>query len=153
MFSKYTNIEVPQNYSGSRFKKTNELHTDMKTHTPSEFSAVKSSVSPIYQEQIYAYTDESEVNECYEDDCADTEPCEGDETQKNVDPVDENCENDCLRVESNKATSRLGFDEIFKNFNSEDLLLVCLIIFLSTNESSNNNDIIILLSLLLAYHI
>lgn len=54
MFTKYTGIEVPQNYSGSRFKKEVEK-TEMKTHRgqiSSSDSGIKASVSPSFQEVI-----------------------------------------------------------------------------------------------------
>lgn len=159
MFSKYSSIRVPQNYSGNRFKGGYDLPTETKTHSPSDNSAVKSSVSPVYQEQLDAYMgNESESEEEYsyieEENDSYNDTSEANSEQEIPDPVDKNSQKECNQSDSCKVDGKhSAFDELLKKFNSEDLLLVCLIIFLSADAGIENNDIIILLSLLLAYHI
>ena len=49
MFTKYKGVQIPQNYSGSRFKVA-ELETEMKTHKPiPAYSSTRTSVSPTFQ--------------------------------------------------------------------------------------------------------
>lgn len=139
MFSKYSNVEVPKNYSGNRFRNTREIQTETKTHSASTYSATKSSVSPIYQEQASYIEDVQEV----EDDIINEEESES------IDQVDENEE----ASSSEKQKSSFSLADLLNGINAEDLLLICLIIFLSAESGINNNDIIIILSLLLAYHI
>lgn len=148
MFSKYSNIDIPQNYSGNRFKNTQAYETTTKMHTPSDFSAVSSSVSPTYERQFF----EDSTNEIeYENEIYDTEEAclSCDEGQSEEISVPE-----CSVISSgcdssdNKGLSALH--DIFSKISSEDLLLISLIIFLSVDKNINNNDIIILLSLLLA---
>lgn len=137
MYSKYSGIEVPQNYSGSRFRKGYELKTETKTHTASEYSATKSSVSPVYQEQVELYSEDNSYLE-------ENEPI----LEENCDRVDE-----IEKKEECSEKSELSFiHELLKSISIDDLLLICLIIFLCADENINNNDVIILLSLLLAYH-
>lgn len=131
MFSKYSETRVPPNYGGSRFKKSDPYETETKTHRPSEFSAVKSSVSPSFEqaqpvEEIFI--EEEEIIQ------------------------EENEQAEELTVEASKANApeqKHSINELFNNINAEDLLIICLIIFLSADKSLRNNDVIILLSLLL----
>lgn len=132
MFSKYSETRVPPNYSGSRFKKADPYETETKAHRPSEYSAVKSSVSPTFEKsqptedpQIEDFAPSYEENEPTEE----IEPTEvpQDETTSEAHPL----------------------GELLGKINKEDLLLICLIIFLSADKSLKNNDMIILLSLLL----
>ncbi len=148
MFSKYSNVEVPRNYSGNRFRQGQELKTETKTHPATNYSATKSSVSPAYHEQV-ASIEENEENEC-ESSNAICEECE----LKNEENVDHVCENEENPAQSCEECQRSSFSlgDILKGINSEDLLLICLIIFLSADGGINNNDIVILLALLLAFH-
>lgn len=138
MFSKYSNVEVPKNYSGNRFKHNYELQTETKTHVASTYSATKSSVSPAYQEQA-SYIENAQENDILNEE----------EEIESANQADENEE--ALSNENQKSSFSLT--DLFNGINAEDLLLICLIIFLSADSGINNNDIIIILSLLLAYHI
>lgn len=157
MFSKYSSIEVPQNYSGSRFRKSQEIKTETKTHPATDYSATKSSVSPTYKDRTESCT------EAQNDYCESPSPC--DDCTESYSCCD--CESDCIDSEDtsyscedeNKSCERKddtkqGFllGDMLANINKEDLLLICLIIFLSADGGISNNDIIILLSLILAYH-
>ena len=52
MFTKYKGVQIPQNYSGSRFK-ADGLETEMKTHKPTpSYSSTRTSVSPTFQSAI-----------------------------------------------------------------------------------------------------
>lgn len=148
MFSKYSNIDIPQNYSGNRFKNANAYETTTKMHTPSDFSAVSSSVSPTYERQFF---EDSSIESEYENEIYDTEDAcltcdEGhseDISTSECNEIKSACEES-----DNKGLSALH--DIFSKISSEDLLLISLIIFLSVDKNINNNDIIILLSILLA---
>lgn len=136
MFSKYSSVEVPKNYSGNRFRQAQELKTETKTHFATNYSATKSSVSPSYHEQN-SYIDEVQ-------DDIESKSFE-DESIEQVEDIEKTYD------ENQKST--FSFNDIIKSIDAEDLLLICLIIFLSADSGINNNDIVILLSLLLAYHI
>ncbi len=132
MFSKYSETRVPPNYGGSRFKKSDPYETETKSHRPSEYSAVKSSVSPSFKQS--SPEDQPSIEEA-------------DIIQDENKQVDEVILDDAPKEEPSEKNQPLS--ELFNSINTEDLLLICLIIFLSADKSLKNNDMIILLSLLL----
>ncbi len=155
MFSKYSSIEVPQNYSGSRFRKSTELKTETKTHPATDYSATKSSVSPTFKESTEPYIDThngscelpSPSEECMDSNCP-----KGD--CANEGENDCYCEDECNSCKICDESKQHGslLSDLLGNIKTEDLLLICLIIFLSADGGISNNDIIVLLSLILAYH-
>ena len=53
MFTRYKGIDVPQNYSGNRFK--SEIIppiTETKTHKPTNFTPTKTSISPAFESAL-----------------------------------------------------------------------------------------------------
>jgi len=150
MFSKYSGFDIPQNYSGNRFKKAPSYETSTKTHTSTEYSAIKSSVSPTYQNQI-------SMNEIIQNDAENEAESENEYIEEEIqnpmlirETAEEVCEIDTSDNDCNVEKKPFQLNDILSKFNSEDLLLICLIVFLSLDKSINNSDIIILLSLLLA---
>lgn len=144
MFSRYTNYNVPKNYSGNRFQSNDAYETSTKTHTYDEYGAVSSSVSPTYEERITA-TNRLVDSEVYvEDEVQDI-------TEENSSVLDNPSTDQVARTETSPSVlETLG--DAFSKISSEDLLILCIIIFLSTDKSFNNNEIIILLALLLIYN-
>ena len=70
MFTKYTGIELPQNYSGSRFKQDIAEDTEMKTHRgqiSTVGGVVKSSVSPSFQSIIDIAVADNQATEDFSD--------------------------------------------------------------------------------------
>ena len=137
MFSKYSE-KVPPNYGGSRFKRTEAYETETKSHKPSDFSAVKSSVSPSFEQAKPTVRDEAL-------DYAE----EFDITNEENEPYIESSETSLAYEEANESAEKHLLSELFSKISTEDLLLICLILFLSADKSLKNNDMIILLSLLL----
>lgn len=143
MFTRYSGVDVPQNYSGNRFRKKTIEDTETKVHS-STLGATKSSISPSFEKQLNQQFDE-------ESDFQDTE----NSIENNEYILDES--NSCERNDSNTSNNNVfkelsSFSNYFKNIKNDDLLLIALIIFLASDKGASNNDIIILLSLLLIYH-
>lgn len=150
MFTRYSGIEIPQNYSGNRFQRNEYVETDMKIHSSNIGGATKSSVSPSFEAQKIAdfenktenltdiTKDEVDINDNdeFEDISLDTDEskCDNCDTPKGI---------------FNELSS---FSNYFKSLQSEDLILIALILFLASDGSIKNNDIIIILALLLVYH-
>lgn len=163
MFTRYSGVDVPQNYSGNRFRKRSIENTEMKVHTNQTQGATKSSVSPTFENQSNNndYTEEiiePDTNEI-------VEPI-NEKIPTSVDENEDITETDVeLSVQENEHSdskpafkgllSDLNlspFTEYLKNIKNDDLLLIALIIFLASDKNVGNNDIIILLALLLVYH-
>ena len=63
MFTRYSDINIPNNYSGNRFKKTTIEDTTMKIHESELKSEIKTSVSPTYNEWLYSSNDTSSISD------------------------------------------------------------------------------------------
>ena len=165
MFTRYSNIEIPKNYSGNRFKTNIIEDTTMKIHESEIRSDIKTSVSPTYNEWIYAnnnsshypITDTSQEENLNFDD-KETNKNTDEFFEKNYQKFTENNQIDNV----NHSTEAINFSEkknelfdfsqipeFFKNIKNDDLLLIVLIIFLASDKSVANNEVIILLALLL----
>ena len=140
MFTKYTNMKLPQNYSGSRFKPATE-DTEMKTHrakdTGTPINNVKTSVSPYFQssfvnEQSYSF-EPQEDRDTYETDV--DVPTQQEETNEDVST-------------STHATLK-ELTRLFAGIKSDDLLLLALIILFASDSGQNSVDTIVILALLL----
>lgn len=167
MFTRYSGIEVPQNYSGNRFRKKSIEDTETKVHTNQAYSAVKSSVSPSFE---YKYENErlsSDENDASIENEITTDNYVSEEFSDNSSENSNENFNEAINDEEAKETNskeinsnssfldnlNLSFmTDFFKNIQGEDLLLIALIIFLASDKNVSNNDIIILLALLLVYH-
>ncbi|MBQ4510444.1 MAG: hypothetical protein II984_06935 [Clostridia bacterium] len=149
MFTRYSNIEIPKNYSGNRFKKTIIEDTTMKTHENDMQGAVKSSVSPTYSEHLY----QNEVDSSNISNDNDAFEFQNDVTEQELeinDDIAEGQDSEIANHNTEKSKSSIvPFLDYFKDIKSDDLLLILLIIFLASDKSSHNNDIIMLLALLL----
>lgn len=163
MFSKYKGIEIPLNYSGSRFK-SSEVETEMKTHKPSpSYRSTKTSVSPTFQSAINqavnaSYTQETppDVYEMRDD---------FDEVQKfSEEPlmVIDNEEYD-EQPSENEGEEKKGLSSIFdeikpffeklkSSIKGEDLLLISLIILLVSEGGNDSLESILPLLLLFLYN-
>lgn len=137
MFTRYSNIDIPQNYSGSRFNKQVIEDTETKIHSTPIQGATKSSVSPTFEYNKAIIAEEEKIDEV-------SVPVEDD-----ISSIEENANND---NKDNSLSVLSQFTDYFKRINSDDLLLIALIIFLLNDHNMNNNDIIIILSLMLIYH-
>lgn len=143
MFTKYTNMKLPQNYSGSRFKPAVE-DTEMKTHRAADsaipVNSVKTSVSPYFQS---SFSNEQAFNFEAED----NEPIE----------TEESAEADLILEEStevsagNEHATLKELTRLFEGVKSDDLLLLALIILLASDGGQSSVDTIVILALLLLY--
>ncbi|MBQ8546512.1 MAG: hypothetical protein IJ437_06200 [Clostridia bacterium] len=167
MFTRYKGIDIPQNYSGSRFK-SEPPKTEMKTHKPtSVYTPTKTSISPTferavsqgYQEAFESITDEeisdnvsdfndiSEENYCLENEYIENKP----ESQENAEEFTEECAPPQKKCGIFDELSPF-IDSFFKNISSEDLLLLSLVILLFSEGNEESNDLIIPLLCLFLYH-
>ena len=156
MFTRYSDIDIPKNYSGSRFKKTSFEDTTMKTHENEMQSATNTSVSPTFKER-FSHSD-YHANKLYQlEDNTEAISKEINPSVNKQNPllVEESfLEEKQVNYSTNNSNidSKLGINSIFdylKDVKSDDLLIILLIILLASDKSSSNNDIIILLALLL----
>ena len=157
MYTRYSGVDVPQNYSGNRFRKKIIEDTETKVHSSITPGAVKSSVSPSFEsqiknDQIYQNNDENSLDYSETlDDVVENDDFNESAYQSNNEPKDKG--ND--KIVNKSILNELNLSpiaEYLKSIRGEDLLLIALIIFLASDKNISNNDIIILLALLLVYH-
>ena len=170
MFTRYKGIDVPQNYSGSRFK-SEPQNTEMKTHKPSPvYSPTKTSISPSFERVVsqgYQNTFESSPFKENIDNVSDFNDFQEENNvleNEYFEPENEPLEtyNESQREEPDCApkTKKAGIfkelspfiNKFFKNINSEDLLLLSLIILLFGEGNDESSDLIIPLLCLFLYH-
>ena len=149
MFTRYSDIEIPQNYSGNRFSRQGIEDTTTKIHAPTIQGASKSSVSPSFEMNRFSGgyqdsvdNDDSEINDNLSVSEEIPTEYEGDFTAPSVDK-------DTNHHEFSQSLSQItGY---LKKLKNDDLLLIGLIAFLASEKSVSNNDAIIILVLLLMY--
>ena len=141
MYTRHTGINIPKNYSGSRFSK-NEDSLPVKEHRPTYTEAVRSTHSPSYDEEISKIAEEADkeipepISEVtYEEKGKKSFPTST-EYEKKTDTL---------------LPFSLPIKEIFSQINNEELLLVGLILLIASEKDNDNNVILTLLSLLLLY--
>lgn len=154
MFSKYFGMNIPPNYSGSRFSSIEK--TETKLHRPDMQMAVKSSLSPSFSpsgavNESFVYNDIDDetgldVDEVFDD----ANDNFGEENIENcsLDAKKEDCENET------HERGKLGFDihslrSLFSGIEKDELIIIALIILLITDEGKENDEIISVLTLLL----
>ena len=161
MFTKYKGVQIPQNYSGSRFK-VDELETEMKTHKPTpSYSSTKTSVSPTFHNAINnKYDEENQKTHEYVYENEDSEEYFDDENEAMYAPQKEEKTNneDCENEKENKKGIGAFIDELKPFFNkltssisNEDLLLLGLILLLASEDSDEARGAILPLVLLFLY--
>ena len=149
MFTRYKGIEIPQNYSGNRFRNEAPI-TETKTHKPSVSSSAKTSISPSF-ESVLKHGTFQPIEEQIVEDVSDFYENE---------VISE--ENPPIMIEESpsegKDKERTLFDDfkplvssVLKNVSSEDLLLLSLIILLMSEGNEDSNDVILPLLLLFLY--
>ena len=152
MFTRYSGIDVPNNYSGNRFKKTIIEDTTMKIHENEVKSDIKTSVSPTYNDWLYSNNDKSSFNDTseitqeyntFDEDLNKNESYENSENEK----ISSNIQAKELLKEENHNLERIK--NYLKSIKTDDLILILMIIFLTSDKNADNNDVIILLALLL----
>ena len=121
MFSRYTNYNIPKNYSGNRFQANDAYETSTKTHTYDEYGAISSSVSPTYEERNTVAI-QSVDNDVYLENGIEDMPEESPLEPENL-PANQGAKSET----SPSVFETLG--DIFSKISSEDLLILCIIIF------------------------
>lgn len=154
MFTKYNNINVPKNYSGSIFKQAPQ-DMGMKTHraqdTAHTITNVKTSVSPSFNEIVehtYQGNEETEA-------LSYKEPFKSDESTEDFNEI-----TDTPPAESEKSNSDAdcnistykGLSHLLESIKNDDLLLLALILLLAKDNTEESFDTLIILALLLMYH-
>ncbi len=154
MFTRYTGVDIPQNYSGNRFRKDLYEDTEMKVHSSSTEGAVKSSVSPSFEQRLNYQSNVMKKDETIEN-ATENDIFYQDEEENNKEQPHNDSEqekNDNIQHSKSILKELSPFSEYLKNIKSDDLLLIALIIFLASEKNGSNGDVIILLALLLIYH-
>lgn len=163
MFSKYKGIEIPLNYSGSRFKSSG-VETEMKTHKPSpSYRSTKTSVSPTFQSVINQAVNDSYAQETVPDVYEMSDDLN--EMQKSSEAplvvIDNNESNE--QSSENEDEKKKGLSSIFdelkpffeklkSSIKGEDLLLISLIILLASEGGNDSLESILPLLLLFLYN-
>ncbi len=176
MFTRYKGIEIPQNYSGNRFKsEVPPPITETKTHKPTSYSPTKTSISPLFENALKtadavsdfkkeSYETDEEFNIISNDDLN----AYAENNEENLDAIEEiekvnsiDCANESFDKEKRAITHQKGnlLDEfkpligkIIGNVNSEDLLLLSLVVLLMGESNASSNELILPLLFLLLYH-
>lgn len=169
MFSKYFGMNIPPNYSGSRFSPIER--TETKLHRPDNQTAVKSSHSPSFlaksaSEAPVINDDTESLAEAYaEDDSAyaeDESAYTADEQESSGHELySQESEIECVvrdePISNSFKESRhggLGLDlqslrGLFHGIERDELIILALIFLLITDEGQENDEIISVLVLLL----
>ncbi|MBE6673842.1 MAG: hypothetical protein E7596_01905 [Ruminococcaceae bacterium] len=164
MFTKYTDIDLPKNYSGSRFKQA-IADTKMKTHraqqVPPNATAIKTAVSPSFQDIIDKTAKASEpTNELSlnADAVAEVQeaPNENDYSEDALSDKETQIEAFAQQNERNDSDlfslfKSSGLGKLLDNKSRDDFLLIALIVLMASDGAGDNLDAIILLALLLLY--
>ena len=149
MFTRYKGIEIPQNYSGNRFRNEAPV-TETKTHKPSVSSSTKTSISPSFESVLRHGTIQVPVEQIVEDV---SDFYENEMVAEEVAPT--MIEEAPLEEKNKEGTLFDDFkpivSSIIKNVNSEDLLLLSLIVLLMSEGNEDSNDVILPLLLLFLY--
>ena len=150
MFTRYSGIDIPNNYSGNRFKKTIIEDTTMKIHENEIINDIKTSVSPSYNQWLYSNNNfiENSTNENHDDDLEISKEEKSYENDKNQTLLNNTSEKNLLNEEDNIIDQIKNY---LKNIKTDDLILILLIIFLASDKNSNNNDMILILAILLTF--
>ena len=167
MFTKYTDIDLPKNYSGSRFKQA-IADTKMKTHkaqqVPPNATAIKTAVSPSFQDIIDKTAKASEPKEptnelsLNADAVAEVQeaPNENDYSEDALSDKETQIEAFAQQNERNdfdlfSLFKSSGLGKLLDNKSRDDFLLIALIVLMASDGAGDNLDAIILLALLLLY--
>ena len=178
MFTKYNGINLPNNYSGTKFRQPIE-DTTMKTHRALDEKViqkgvVRTSVSPTFQNALNSTIQEAREIESFSDDehalphidnsasssffeeevCESTAICE-DNNDYPSSQFDSKCD---IGDKNDKEAHPLnllkesGLGKLIDNLNKDDILLIALIVIFAQEHSANSLDAIVILALLLLYH-
>lgn len=161
MFTKYRGIEIPQNYSGSRFSAP-PPDIEMKTHRPSTvYTPSKTSISPTFQASLES-SEPSSVEEI-PDNVYEIEEASYDNSsvasENSSAKAQELVSSDIPKQESNGTNNKSGVFEEFrpfvskflKNISSDDLLLLSLVILLFGDGGEESSELILPLLCLFLY--
>lgn len=141
MYTRHTGINIPKNYSGSRFSK-NEDTLPVKEHRPTYTEAVRSTHSPSYDEEISKIAEEADkeipepISEVTYEEKEEKSLPTSTEYEKKTDTL---------------LPFSLPIKEILNGIDKEELLLIGLILLIASEKDNDNNVILTLLSLLLLY--
>ena len=166
MFTRYSNIDIPKNYSGSRFKKAPIEDTTMKIHESDFQNEVKTSVSPTYSNWVNS-NKKLPFSEITDTSLEESLISGAENSEDNIEIVSKKTENstdnntvfreeDCIKdnvgqsLNQNKNFIINQITDFLKSLKHDDLLLIILITFLASDKNSANNEIIIFLAILLS---
>ena len=145
MYSRYSGIKLPQNYSGSRFVR----ETETKLHTASTLSGVKSSHSPSFVTSSKA-SPLQKAESLSEDDCENEEPQNASVISNDTyADYDMQKKHDELSEVSSSSENCFSIKSIFENISSEELLILGIILLIATDKDGLSDSALWILALLL----
>lgn len=162
MFTKYRGIEIPQNYSGSRFS-VPPPETGMKTHRPSTvYTPSKTSISPTFQASLDALSAPSQIEEIpdnvyeIEDESYESTYNQSDDYSDSSEELSEYDIQSKKDQESSKSNSvfeefKPFVNKFLKNITSDDLLLLSLVLLLFGDGGEESSELILPLLCLFLY--
>ncbi|MBO5374792.1 MAG: hypothetical protein J6A54_05035 [Clostridia bacterium] len=166
MYSRYSNISIPENYSGNRFSisepetKTHrgELRgASRTTHSPSFIEATSKLQSEAQEiENHNAIYDDTECDVCDNDEpkestCVDCDECDKCKITEHHDETENKSEKP-LCVDNIQKKSRFDFSSIkslLSGLDTDTLVILGLIILLMSDSDKSNDDVVAILALLL----
>ena len=161
MFTKYANVKLPENYSGSRFKRST-IETEMKTHRPQDMpstaSTVKTSVSPFFQ-SAHMHNGATASENIIEESTEDTEEeinlkTYGEEIQEENEEIIHTPPEKSIEESKNSLHGSIAVNELtrmLEKFKSDDILLLILILLFAKDGGEGSTDALVILALLLLY--
>ena len=164
MFTRYKGINIPENYSGNRFKAP--IETETKTHKPTQnsvYGGTKTSISPIFENAIKERSyvnDMSETIQVPDDNYQNEEATYTQSTcePQSIDFDEEFVENQDTKEPENEKSPKnsvLGdfasvFSQITSKIKQDDFIIIGVILLL-LSEKGEDKDVILPLLLLLLY--
>ena len=168
MFTRYNGVEIPKNYSGSRFRQQVE-NTETKMHRPKEappLQNVRKSVSPTFQEVIDNAIKDVEQSQAKNSESngfllaqeteatanSDTPPSKTVESGVNDNVPSVKSLNGITDSEKNEHSPiEGGIRKLLDGIAKDDLLLIALILMLAEGGEGDSLDLITMLALLLLF--
>lgn len=154
MYSRYSGISIPQNYSGSRFAPISE--PSVKAHKPSLGGATKSAHSPSFVSSLYEESNNEAIKNSseLEEEIIEQEPKieeNSDEQEALTKEDDVSCDKELCDtpVDARERFDLTKIKSVLAKFDKDALLILGLILLLMSDGDKNNDEIIAILALLL----
>lgn len=165
MFTRYSDADIPKNYGGSRFRKTDIAETTTKTHRGDVLSgATSTTVSPLFDskstvENDFESVDDERIDNSIPEVEENTQEAPDEErtfddnlhSEQNdiAEVVDKEGKNDAEVSEPKDTGLKSKIGDFIEKIGSDDLLIIFIIMLLASDGENKNDEAILLLSMLL----